>query len=345
MSERLSDYDYELPENRIAQEPLADRSAARLMVVDRSTGAWEHRVFRDLPELLEPGDLLVRNATRVTAMRLFGAKPSGGAVEALLLRQDTAPGSFVALVKPGRRLPTGALIEFEGGLRATVGEVRADGQRVLHFEAVEGQLDQQLRECAQAPLPPYIRTRLKDPERYQTVYAKHGGSAAAPTAGLHFTPEVLEALDRRGVETAEVTLSVGLDTFRPVTEDRAADHVMHGEWCSVSEATRDAVARCRGRIIAVGTTSARTLESFAVGPRQLETGTKETRIFITSGYRWRIVDGMITNYHMPRTTMLLMVASLTGRDALMAAYAEALQQNYRFLSFGDAMLIHPGRKV
>jgi len=341
VTERLADYDYHLPSDRIAQVPLADRGASRLLVLDREDGAVRHRQFADLADLLRPGDLLVRNNTRVTAMRLFGKKPSGGAVETLLLRPSTDPGGFIALVRPGRRLPPGARIEFAPGLGATVGEVYPDGQRELVFDRPYEGLVARLHDQATAPLPPYIHEPLLDRERYQTVYARHGGSAAAPTAGLHFTTEGLAHLTERGVQFAEVTLHVGLDTFRPVTHETTDDHVMHGETCAVPAETAAAVAACRGRIIAVGTTSARTLESMATGHRQLAVGAKETRIFITPGYRWQVVDGLLTNFHMPRTTMLLMVAALCGRGPLMQAYHSAIEEGYRFLSFGDAMMINP----
>lgn len=288
--------------------------------------------------LLEPGDLLVLNNTRVTAVRLYGQKPSGGQVEALLLGNGPSPGSFRALVKPGRRLKAGAEIEFEGGLSARVAEELSEGQRLLQFDLVDG-LSVLLNSAGRAPLPPYIREPLSDKERYQTVYASAPGSAAAPTAGLHFTDAILEQIRAKGVQIAQVTLDVGLDTFRPVQVEDTDEHVMHGELCRVPQATVDAVRACSGRVIAVGTTATRTLESFAVGPRLLRAGEMDSRLFIEPGYEFQIVDAMFTNFHMPRTTMLLMVSALCSRDWLMAAYAQALKSDYRFLSFGDSMFV------
>ena len=334
--DRLSDYDYNLPEALIAQTPLEDRAASRLLVLPKESGPIEHRLFRDVPDLLREGDLLVLNDTRVSSLRLLGRKPTGAAVEALLL-SEPSPGEFVALMKPGKRLRVGAVVEFDG-LRASVVEELGDGQRRLAFDP-HPVLSARLREIGTVPLPPYITAALADPERYQTVIAAQNGSAAAPTAALHFTSELLDTLRAQGVVIATVTLSVGLDTFRPVDSEDLDEHRMHGEVCEVPEATAEAVARCRGRVVAVGTTSVRTLETFAEGPRRLATGRRTSRLFIRPGYEWKIVDGMFTNFHLPKTTMLMMLSSLVGRDRLLDAYEEAIRGRYRFLSFGDSMLV------
>ncbi len=328
--------DYELPPEQIAQEPLADRSASRMLHLSRATGEIFHRGFRDCLDLLREGDLLVMNDTRVTALRLMGRKPTGAAVEALLMKR-LGPLRFEALTRPGKRLQLGAVILFEEGLRATVEEAKGP-LRVLRFDP-EPDFEERLDQVGLAPLPPYIGTPLRDRERYQTVYARVGGSAAAPTAGLHFTPELLGSLTNKGVGIAHVTLDVGLDTFKPIDVEDVSQHPMHGERCSVPPETVAAVAACSGRVVAVGTTSARTLESFATGPRALEAGTQVSRLFISPGYRFQVVDGMFTNFHMPRTTMLLMISALASEEAIERAYSEALKEGYRFLSFGDSMLI------
>jgi S-adenosylmethionine:tRNA ribosyltransferase-isomerase len=315
---------------------LDDRSASRLMHLERASGVVAHRQFRDCLKVLEAGDLLVLNDTRVTARRLHGRRPTGGAVEALVLRREG--DSHVALARPAKRLRPGTRTEFSDGLGGTVIESLGEGLLRLAFDRPD-EADSALRTSGEVPLPPYVHERLDDPERYQTVYAATPGSAAAPTAGLHFTPEVLEALKGKGVRTATVTLDVGLDTFRPVATETTDEHQMHGERCQVSEETAEAVSKCQGRIVAVGTTSVRTLESLATGPRQVRAGETVTRIFITPQTPVRVADGLFTNFHMPRTTMLFMVAAFCGREALMAAYAEAVRERYRFLSFGDSMLI------
>jgi S-adenosylmethionine:tRNA ribosyltransferase-isomerase len=335
--ERLTDYDYTLPEDLIAQTPLADRSASRLLHLDRAGGGVTHRRFAEVPHLLRAGDLLVVNDTRVDAMRLFGRKPTGGEVEALLLHR-TGERTYEALLRPGRRLPVGSRIEFGEGVTATVVEERSEGRKVVEF-AGDRDWRSRLGSLALAPLPPYIHEPLGDRERYQTVYAAHEGSAAAPTAGLHFTSEILDALRSQGIEVATVTLHVGLDTFRPVSTEDPAQHPIHGEWCAISEETALKIAGASGRIIAVGTTSVRTLESFAIGPRQVEAGVQVSSRYIRPGYEFRVVDGMFTNFHMPRTTMLMMLSAMAGREAVMNAYSEAIRERYRFLSFGDSMLI------
>lgn len=335
--DRLSDYDYVLPEHLIAQTPLADRAASRLLHLNRQTGEVSHRRFQDVVEILQPGDLLVMNDTRVTARRLLGHKPTGGEVEALLLAEH-GYGEFIALMKPAKRLRVGAEIIFTDGLRATVISEEIGGKRVIRFGETS-QLGALIESAGSVPLPPYIHERLADPERYQTVYAHSPGSAAAPTAGLHFTDAVLSALRANGVDTATVTLDVGIDTFRPVMVDDLDLHEMHGETCTVPEETAKKVAACTGRIIAVGTTSVRTLETFADGARTISAGRRTSKLFIRPGFQFQVIDGMFTNFHMPKTTMMMMISALAGRDTVLAAYQSAIHQNYRFLSFGDSMLI------
>ncbi len=335
--DRLSDFDYDLPESFIAQSPLADRAASKMLCVDRRSGAISHRVFRDLPRILQPGDLLVLNDTRVTAKRLKGRKPSGGEVEALLLK-EIETGRYEALLKPAKRLQNSAKIVFDGDLIAEVVDTAPGGGRVLQFEPGDG-LAEKLLWIGTIPLPPYIHEELRDSERYQTVYALTGGSSAAPTAGLHFTPELIEDLKSRGVEFANVTLDVGIDTFRPVTSENLDEHEMHGENFTIPAKTADAIRACNGRVIAVGTTSVRALETAAIGPRSVEHGSRISKLFIRPGYEFKVIDGMLTNFHMPRTTMLLMISAIAGNGPIRAAYAEALSNGYRFLSFGDSMLI------
>lgn len=334
--ERVSDYEYELPEGAIAQRPLDDRAASKLLYLHKSSGEIEHRTFREVPSFLRAGDLLVLNNTRVSAFRLFGRKPTGAAVELLALR-NLGKGRYEALLRPGRRLQPGARIEFEG-LSALVEENLDEGRKLVRFEA-ESDVEAAIRSASVAPLPPYVHEQLRDPSRYQTVYADTDGSAAAPTAGLHFTSEILQEIEAKGVRLAWVTLNVGLDTFRPVQVEDAAEHPIHGETCELPPETADAVERCEGRIIAIGTTSVRTLETFAHARRRVASGKRDTRLFIRPGYEFKVVDGMFTNFHMPRTTMLMMISALAGRENVMAAYREALHSGYRFLSFGDSMLI------
>lgn len=335
--EQLSDYHYDLPEILIAQVPLEDRSASRLLVLDRATGTVSHHRFVDCLDLLHPGDLLVLNDTRVSAVRLAGRKTTGGAVEALLLR-EVSFNVFEALVRPAKTLRVGAAIQFPESPDGIVVADLGDGLKHIRFEAAESVADA-LTAQGRVPLPPYIHERLPDPERYQTVYGSSPGSAAAPTAGLHFTPELLDRLRAKGVEIATVTLHVGLDTFRPVQVTDVSQHVMHGETCHLSETTAEQINRCRGCIVAVGTTSVRTLESFSVGTRRVESGWRDTRLFIRPGYDFQIIDGMFTNFHLPETTMLMMISALAGREQILHAYAEAVAHRYRFLSFGDSMLI------
>lgn len=308
-----------------------------MLHLDRATGAIAHLRFRKTARLLRTNDLLVVNDTRVSALRLLGHRPTGAQAQALVLT-DLGGGRFRALVKPGRRLRQGAVIEFGSGLSAEILAPLGAGLREIQFASATD-LAVRLAEAGSVPLPPYVHARLDDPERYQTVYACTPGSAAAPTAGLHFTADLLDEIRAKGVRVASVTLDVGLDTFRRVDTQHLDDHAMHGERCSLPEATAEAIAKCKGRIVAVGTTTVRTLESFASGPRQVEAGEKVTRLFIRPGHRFQIVDGAFTNFHMPRTTMLMMVAALAGQAPLRRAYKEALEREYRFLSFGDAMLV------
>jgi S-adenosylmethionine:tRNA ribosyltransferase-isomerase len=328
--DRLSDYDYELPESLIAQTPLEDRAASRLLHLDRQSGQVTHREFRDVTRLLRAGDTLVVNNTRVSAVRLYGHKPTGGTVEALLL-EAVEPDLYLALVKPGKRLRPGSSVKF-GELTATVESDLDDGRKLLRITGDPAAV-------GEVPLPPYIHARLADPERYQTVYAEPEGSAAAPTAGLHFTPEILAHLRELGVGIATVTLHVSIDTFRPISVENLSQHQMHGEWCEIVPEQASIINQTPGRIIAVGTTSVRTLESMAIGPRMVRSGHNITKIFIRPGYTYRVIDGMFTNFHLPKTSMLAMISALAGREAIFSAYEAAKAEEYRFLSFGDSMLI------
>jgi S-adenosylmethionine:tRNA ribosyltransferase-isomerase len=344
---RIDDFDYELPQELIAQEPLEDRAASRLMVLDRHTGSVDHRMFRDLPSLLQPGDLLVMNDSRVIPARLRGHRESGGGVEVLILRPES-DGLWRALAKPVRRLKVGERIVIP----AKPGADAPDAHVVLKEKLGEGQvlveiddeLSRHLEGYGHVPLPPYITHQLDDDERYQTVYANQQGSAAAPTAGLHFTNEMLAELAGQGIDSAYVTLHVGLDTFRPVSEEYAEDHEIHSEWCSVPQETWDKIVETKergGRVVAVGTTSARTLESLGQRVEAGQPGPFDafTRIYITPGYKWTMVDVLFTNFHLPKSTLLLMISALAGRENVLAAYQEAIAKGYRFFSFGDAMLI------
>lgn len=341
----IADFDYHLPPERIAQEPLADRAASKLMVLDRMTGNIHHRGFRDLPGLLQEGDLLVVNDSRVLPARIRGFRSTGGAVEFLLLRPDSER-TWLALAKPVKRLNVGERIEIPartglGRATVTVLEKRTEGQVLVRLDET---LATHLDNFGQVPLPPYITHQLDDDARYQTVYANESGSAAAPTAGLHFTEDVIAEIRSRGIDFASVTLHVGLDTFRPVSVEFAEDHEIHSEWCSVPSATWEKIQATRergGRVIAVGTTSARTLESLGQRVANGEPGPFDafTRIYITPGYQWTMVDILLTNFHLPKSTLLLMISSLAGKDHVMAAYDAAIRNEYRFFSFGDAMLI------
>lgn len=332
----VSDFDYVLPARLIAQHPLEDRSASRLLVLHKLTGQIEHRSFTDLLEYLSCQDLLVMNNTRVSALRIFGERSSGGQIEALILSRIEG-AKYIALLRPSKKLNLQESLYFEGGMAANVVEDLGGGRKVIEFQEPHPAI--RLQEIGKVPLPPYIHATLENPERYQTVYGCEPGSAAAPTSGLHFTMSFLEAIKRYGVNTATVTLDVGLDTFRPMTSETTEGHVMHGELCRVPNETAEAVSKCSGKIFAVGTTTTRTLETFASDKKTLNTGERNTTLFITPGYQFKVVDALLTNFHMPRTTMLMMVGALAGRDHLMRAYSEAVVENYRFLSFGDAMLI------
>ncbi len=342
----MSDFDYELPEELIAQVPLADRTASRLLVLDRTARAISHESFSALKSHLNAGDLLVVNDSRVLPARVIGKRETGGAVEFLLL-SEFAPRRWRCLMRPARKLRIGERIEVErrdGAVDSsfvTVIEKEDEGQGIVELAAGIGD---DLASYGRVPLPPYIHTRLEDDERYQTVYSRMRGSAAAPTAGLHFTDEVLAELNQAGVAVACVTLHVGLDTFRPVTAEYAEDHQIHSEWCSVGDEAARAIARTReagGRVIAVGTTAARTLESYARRPEAVagEPIAGTTDIFITPGYDWKMVDAMVTNFHLPKSTLLLMLSSFAGKDLLFEAYRQAIEQRYRFFSFGDAMFV------
>ena len=340
----VSLFDYELPEELIAQDPPADRSSSRLLVLDKKSGLYTHKIFRQITEELLPGDCLVINNTKVLPARLLGEKEDTGAgIELLLLKRlPEQDNVWETLVKPGKKARKGARIVFGGGLLVgEITEVLPTGNRHVRFTC-EGIFEEVLDRLGQMPLPPYITHRLEDKSRYQTVYAKHDGSAAAPTAGLHFTPELLEAIRGMGVDIAEITLHVGLGTFRPVKADKVEEHEMHEEYYEVDEAAAALInrARARGsRIIAVGTTSCRTLESVAADDGTIQACSGKTGIFIYPGYRFKLVDGLITNFHLPKSTLRMLVSALAGRENIMAAYEEAIRERYRFFSFGDAMFI------
>ena len=371
----LDGYDYELPPDRIAQNPVVPRDSSRLLAVD-SPSTQQHRIFRDLPDLLQPGDLLVLNNTRVLPARLYGHKPNGPAVE-ILLMEERQHNCWLALVKPGKRLKLGAKIEFDpicneeaagpccclsqatatlsDHLTATVvARDDATGGRLLEFNLpTEMSLIPFLDEYGHVPLPPYIDNSQAKPEQYQTVYADRLGAIAAPTAGLHFTQDLFSRLQQRGIETAFVTLHVGVGTFRPVEVEDVTTHQMHGEWVEVSPATVEKIRETKargGRIIAVGTTAVRALEGAAaateilIGDSPLQPFSGQTSLFIYPGYKWRVVDGMITNFHLPRSTLLMMLSAMIGRSRVLDLYQEAIAHQYRFYSFGDAMLILPEAK-
>ena len=339
---KKSDFYFDLPQELIAQDPLEDRSSSRLLVLDKDSGEVTHHVFRDVVDYLRPGDCLVLNDTRVIPARLLGEREGTGAhVEVLLLKRRERD-VWETLVKPGKKCRPGARLVFgDGRLRAQVLETVQEGCRLVKFE-YQGIFEEVLDALGEMPLPPYITHRLADPSRYQTVYAKHEGSAAAPTAGLHFTRELLEEIGTKGVETACVTLHVGLGTFRPVKEERVLDHHMHQEFYQVSEEAAEKINRARaagGRIICVGTTSCRTLESAAGEDGLVRPCSGDTDIFIYPGYRFKVLDGLITNFHLPESTLIMLVSALAGREQVLAAYAEAVGERYRFFSFGDAMFI------
>lgn len=339
---KTSDFYYELPPELIAQTPIERRDGSRLLTLDRETGRTEHRRFYELPELLRPGDCLILNDSRVLPARLLGQRlPGGGACEVLLLI-DRGENVWECLVRPGRKLRTGARLTFgDGELTAEVVGEEAEGNRLVRFD-YQGIFLEVLERLGKMPLPPYIKEELQDRERYQTVYSKVLGSAAAPTAGLHFTPELLEHIAAKGVGIGYVTLHVGLGTFRPVKEETIEAHPMHSEFCTVPPETAELINRTRaagGRCICVGTTSCRTLESWAGEDGHMEPRAGWTNIYIYPGYRFKVMDGLITNFHLPESTLVMLVSAFAGREPVLAAYRQAVEERYRFFSFGDAMFI------
>ena len=339
---KTSDFYYDLPEELIAQDPLEDRTASRLLVLDRKTGAVKHKIFSDVIDYLNEGDCLVINNTRVIPARLIGEKEgTGGKVEVLLLKRR-ANDVWETLVKPGKKLKPGAKITFgDGRLRAEVLEVVEEGNRLVKFY-YEGIFEEILDSLGEMPLPPYITHKLEDKEMYQTVYAKFDGSAAAPTAGLHFTKELLNKIEEKGIKIASITLHVGLGTFRPVKVDDVNNHHMHTEWYEVNTEAADIINETKrngGRVICVGTTSCRTIESVADDNGYMKAKTGETDIFIYPGYKFKIMDGLITNFHLPESTLVMLVSAFAGKENVLSAYETAVKERYRFFSFGDAMLI------
>ena len=340
---KTSDFNYYLPETSIAQTPAEPRDSSRLLILNRKTGILEHRNFREITDYLHPGDLLVLNQTRVIPARIFARKPTGGRVELLLLRRADAL-TWEALIG-GKGLTSGKTLTVESGPQVEIVDAPEGSRRRIRFETP---IEPYLSKVGHVPLPPYIHAELKDPERYQTVYARKSGSAAAPTAGLHFTPDLLEKLQALGVKLAYVTLHIGLDTFAPVTEDDPAQHIIHTEWCELPQATADAINETRatgGRVIAIGTTSVRTLESAAGQSSivnlksEIVPFTGNTSLFILPGYEFKVVDAMLTNFHLPKSTLLMLVSAFAGRETILNAYQTAIEEDYRFFSFGDAMLI------
>ncbi len=339
---KTSDFYYDLPAELIAQDPLEDRASSRLLCLDRATGRWEHHVFREILDFLNPGDCLVINNTKVIPARLYGVREETGAKIEVLLLKRREERVWETLVKPGKKARPGTKLTFGGGLlTGEVTDVVEEGNRLIRF-SYEGIFEEILDKLGQMPLPPYITHELKDKNRYQTVYAEHDGSAAAPTAGLHFTPELLEQIRGKGVRIAHVTLHVGLGTFRPVKVENVAEHHMHSEFYFIEEDQAELINRTKaegGRVIAVGTTSCRTLESAAGEDGVLKASSGWTDIFIYPGYRFKIMDGLITNFHLPESTLLMLVSAFAGKEHVMAAYEEAVRERYRFFSFGDAMFI------
>lgn len=338
---KTSDFSFYLPEELIAQTPLERRDASRLLCLDKVSGTTEHRVFSELPELLRPGDCLVMNDSRVLPARLMGARETGGAVEVLLLR-DLGGGRWECMTRPGRKTKPGTRLIFGGGeLEAEVIEVAEGGNRIIEFK-YDGIFLEVLERLGRMPLPPYIKAELEDGERYQTVYSRELGSAAAPTAGLHFTNELLAKIAEKGVRECFVTLHVGLGTFRPVKAEDIEEHEMHSEFCIIPEETARIITetkRAGGRIVCVGTTSCRTVESFANEDGTMDAKSGWTNIFIYPGYKFKCLDALITNFHLPESTLIMLVSALAGREHVLAAYKEAVEKRYRFFSFGDAMFI------
>ncbi|HIZ07203.1 MAG TPA: tRNA preQ1(34) S-adenosylmethionine ribosyltransferase-isomerase QueA [Candidatus Eubacterium avistercoris] len=342
MDMNVKDFYFDLPKEQIAQDPLEDRSASRLLVLDKETGKYEHKIFKDIIGYLEPGDCLVLNNTKVIPARLFGEKEGTQAKIEILLLKRKENDVWETLVKPGKKAKPGTKILFGGGLlKGEVLEVVEEGNRLIRFQ-YDGIFEEILDQLGQMPLPPYITHQLEDKNRYQTVYAKYDGSAAAPTAGLHFTPALLEEIRNKGVDIAEVTLHVGLGTFRPVKVENVTDHHMHSEYFMINEEAAEKINRAKEngkRVICVGTTSCRTIESAADEKGRLKACSGWTDIFIYPGYRFKILDALITNFHLPESTLLMLVSALAGREHILAAYEEAVKQGYRFFSFGDAMFI------
>jgi len=342
MTMKTSDFSYELPPELIAQTPIEKRDSSRLMVLDRNTGAVDHHHFYELPDFLQPGDCLILNNSRVLPARLLGQRlPGGGACEVLLLI-DRGEKTWECLVRPGKKMRIGAKVSFGNGelTAEVVGEVEG-GNRLVRFD-YDGIFLEVLERLGKMPLPPYIKEELQDRERYQTVYSKVVGSAAAPTAGLHFTPELLEKIQTMGVGVGYVTLHVGLGTFRPVKEENITDHEMHSEFCMIPQETADLINQTKasgGRVICVGTTSCRTLESWADEDGHMEAKAGWTDIYIYPGYRFKVMDGLVTNFHLPESTLIMLVSAFAGREHVLSAYEEAVRERYRFFSFGDAMFL------
>lgn len=337
-----SDFYFDLPQELIAQDPLADRSASRLLMLDKNTGATEHHVFREIIDYLRPGDCLVLNNTKVIPARLMGVKEDTGATIEVLLLKRREKDVWETLVKPGKKAKPGTRLTFgDGSLKAEVLDVVEEGNRLIRF-FYEGIFEEVLDRLGEMPLPPYITHKLQDKNRYQTVYAKYEGSAAAPTAGLHFTTELLEKIAEKGVDIAYVTLHVGLGTFRPVKEENILEHHMHSEYYQVTDEAAGKINRAKergNRVICVGTTSCRTVESVAGEDGRVEAGCDNTEIFIYPGYRFKVLDCLITNFHLPESTLVMLVSALAGRENVLHAYEEAIAEKYRFFSFGDAMFI------
>lgn len=342
MELKKSDFYFDLPQELIAQDPLEDRSSSRLLMLDRDTGQTRHEIFHNIPQYLRPGDCLVLNNTKVIPARLLGEREGTGAHVEVLLLKRREKDVWETLVKPGKKCRPGTELIFgEGLLRGQVLETVEEGNRLIRF-TYQGIWEEVLDQLGEMPLPPYITHKLQDKSRYQTVYARYEGSAAAPTAGLHFTRELLEAIREMGVEIAYVTLHVGLGTFRPVKEENVLEHHMHSEYYQVTQEAAQQINAAKaagGRIICVGTTSCRTLESAADENGQVRPGCGDTEIFIYPGYRFRVLDGLITNFHLPESTLVMLVSALAGREHVLAAYQKAVEERYRFFSFGDAMLI------
>ena len=339
---KTSDFYFDLPEELIAQDPLEDRTSSRLLVLDKETGATEHHVFRDILDMVGPGDCMVLNNTKVIPARLYGFKEDTGAGIEILLLKRLEKDLWECLVKPGKKCKPGTRIVFgDGRLKAEIKATKDDGNRLIAFE-YEGIWEEVLDALGEMPLPPYITHKLQDKNRYQTVYAKYEGSAAAPTAGLHFTRDLLEQIERKGVKIAYVTLHVGLGTFRPVKVDDVTNHHMHSEYYEVTEETARIVNETKangGRIICVGTTSCRTVESASTEDGKLHAGCGNTEIFIYPGYKFKILDALITNFHLPESTLVMLVSALAGKEQVLNAYEEAIKERYRFFSFGDAMFV------